>query len=64
VKVGDLVFPHMRCAGQPGDVRCQTSIVVDIHHACLGSDDVKILCACNKTVWVPRDTLETISESR
>ena len=65
MKVGDLVSPEMTCAGQLGDERCQASIVLDLRRDHRGQfSDVKIHCACGKTVWVPKDTLELISESR
>ena len=28
MNVGDLVRPMMSCGGQPGDVRCETALVV------------------------------------
>ena len=69
MKVGDLVSPQMTCAGKSGDVRCQTSIVVDVRRDMSPSESrgymiIKIHCACNKTVWVPKDTLELINENR
>jgi hypothetical protein len=64
MKVGDLVSPMMSCFGSAGDVRCQASIIMDLRPRRLSSMTIKIFCACNKTVWVPRDTLELISESR
>ena len=64
VKPGDLVLPMVTCAGEPGADRCQTSIVVDFRWDEVRHMNIKILCACNKTAWVPRDTLELISEGR
>ena len=58
---GDLVSPMMTCAGRPGDIRCKLSVVRKVRPH-LGT--VNIACNCGKTVWVPEDTLEVISESR
>ena len=76
MKVGDLVRPTMSCGGQPGDVRCDSALVVGVDYS--HSEAVQVdsqvyhdkeiyeyafVCKCG-TFQGYDDYMEVISESR
>ncbi len=76
MKVGDLVRPKMSCGGQPGQIRCETALVVGSglsHYESVQVDsqayrdkevyEYAFLCNCG-TFEGYGDYMEVISESR
>ena len=67
MKVGDLVRPNLKCAGLPGDTRCNIAIIINDHsiagHLEPANRSFEILCKCGSS-WQYSGHLDAINESR
>ena len=67
--VGDLVKPKMKCAGLPGDTRCNTAIIINAWKSNVPDNwrsaepDFEILCKCGSS-WQHSGHLDPINENR